>query len=180
MFTNISVMGRVIYIIYSIECYLKEREDIKQWSILLDALWSFPEYDRCIDDYADKVIECTPGCVLDEREDFNTFEYFREDELSILKKLYTKSESTGIVDYLIEKINEIMGHNLYTCIKAPELYSLEIINDTYRYIKNIMGKSTPLVKPFEIYSIYEEQGWGNYELGRTELLAYYEKVAKFV
>ena len=65
IFDDISIMGRVIYIIYVIEIYIKEREVTEDWNRLLEALWSFPEFDKCIDDYAYKVIECTPETILD-------------------------------------------------------------------------------------------------------------------
>ena len=169
MFRNISIMGRVIYIIYALECYLKEREDIERWKILLETLWSFPDYVQCIDDYAYKVIECTPECVLDEREDFKTFEYFNEAALYELKKLYKESACTENINYLMRQINEILASNLYTTVKPPESFSLEIINDTYQYIESIL-KNIPSTKPFEIYSIYDEQCWGDYTIGREELL----------
>ena len=50
IFDDISIMGRVIYIIYVIEIYIKEREVTEDWNRLLEALWSFPEFDKCIDD----------------------------------------------------------------------------------------------------------------------------------
>lgn len=170
MFQDISIMGRVIYIIYTIECYLKEKEDINEWKILLDALWSFPNYDYCIDEYAHKVIECTPECVLDERENFQTFAHFNEADLCELKKLYEKSTCTRIIDYLMEQINEILAFNLYTTVKPPEAFSLKMINDTYRYIEVLMGEQTPSIEPFEIYSIHERDCWGNYTFGKEELL----------
>ena len=52
IFDDISIMGRVIYIIFGIEIYLKEKETAEEWNRLLEALWSFPEYDKCIDEYA--------------------------------------------------------------------------------------------------------------------------------
>lgn len=61
---------------------MKNNDDLNKWSCLLEALWSFPQYKDAIDDYAYKVIECTPESVLDEREDFSTFEYFTEENLS--------------------------------------------------------------------------------------------------
>lgn len=170
MFENISIMGRVVYIIYTIECYLKEKEDIREWEILLDALWSFPDCEHCIDDYAYKVIECTPECVLDEREDFKTFDYFNEADLCELKKLYRESACTRTIDYLMEQINEILASNLYTTIEPPEAHSLNIINDTYQYIEGLMGEKTPSIEPFKIYAIDERQCWGNYTLGKEELL----------
>lgn len=170
MFKNISIMGRVIYIIYVIELYVKEKDNNADWSILLEALWSFTEYEECIDDYAYMVVECRPDVVLDEREDFQTFEYFNAEELCKLKKLYMKSSCTEIVDYLMRQINEILGHNLYTSVKPPESFSLKIMEKTYSYIENLMGENVPIIKPFEIYSIYDWQCWGNYLLGKKELL----------
>lgn len=185
MFENISIMGRVIYIIYAIEVYLTEKDDLTRWNILLEALWSFTQYERNIDDYAYKLIECTPENVLDEREDFSTFEYFREEELYELRNLYSASESTAVVDYFMGKIYEILACNLYTTVKPPEEMSLEIIGETYSYMKKLLGKRLPEVKPFEIYSIYDEDScgkvscWGRYEqIGREALLEHMENISK--
>ena len=38
MFEKISIIGRVVYIIYAIELYIKKYEDISKWNILLDVL----------------------------------------------------------------------------------------------------------------------------------------------
>lgn len=131
IFDDISIMGRVIYIIYVIEIYIKEREVTEEWNRLVEALWSFPEFDKCIDDYAYKVIECTPETILDDREDFTSFEHFSEEE-----------------------------------------FSLRIINETYQYVKNLLGDKTPSTEPFKIYSIHEQHCYGNYTLGKEGLLAH--------
>ena len=170
IFDDISILGRVAYIIFSIETYLKENEDNEKWNILLDALWSFTKFDKCIDDYAYKVIECTPENILDEREDFTTFDYFNEKELNEFKDLYTESEYTKTIDYLMEQINEILACNLYTSVKPPEIYSLNIINETYLYIKQLLGEKTPSIEPFRIYSIYEHTCWRDCTLGKDVLL----------
>ena len=170
MFKNISIMGRVIYIVYVIELYVKENDENADWNILLEALWSFTRYEGCIDDYAYAVIECTPDTVLDEREDFETFEHFSEADLCKLKKLYMESPCTETVDYLMAQINEILAYNLYTSVKPPESFSLKIMEDTYLYIERLMGENIPSIKPFEIYSIYDRRCWGNFLLGKEELL----------
>lgn len=170
MFKNISIMGRVIYIIFVIELYVKENDDHADWNILLEALWSFTKYEGCIDNYAYAVIECTPETVLDEREDFRTFEHFSEEKLCKLKKLYKESSCTETVDHLMAQINEILAYNLYTSVKPPESFSLKIMEDTYLYIKKLMGENVPSIKPFEIYSIYDRRCWGNFLLGKEELL----------
>lgn len=171
-FDEISIMGRVIYIILAIEIYLKEKEYNEGWNRLLEALWSFPEFDGCIDDYAYKVIECTPETILDKREDFKTFEHFSEVELFEFRDLYTKSAYTETVDYLMGQINEILAYNLYTSVKPPETFSLNIIKETYSYIKKILGEKTPSTEPLGIYSIYERTCWGNYTLGKEILFAH--------
>ena len=172
IFDDISIMGRVIYIIYVIEIYIKEREVTEEWNRLLEALWSFPEFDKCIDDYAYKVIECTPETILDDREDFTSFEHFSEEELYVFRDLYTRSTYTQTIDYLMGQINEILAYNLYTSVKPPEEFSLRIINETYQYVMNLLGDKTPSTEPFEIYSIHEQQCYGNYTLGKEGLLAH--------
>jgi len=168
-FEDISIMGRVIYIISAIEIYLKEKEITEDWNRLLEALWSFPEFDKCIDEYAYKVIECTPECILDEREDFATFDHFSEEELYAFRNLYTRSAYTKTIDYLMGQINEILAYNLYTSVKPPEEFSLRIINETYQYIKKLLGEKTPSIEPFAIYSIYEGNCYGNYTMGKETL-----------
>lgn len=170
-FDDISIMGRVIYIIYVIEIYIKEREVTEGWNKLLEALWSFPKFDKSIDDYAYKVIECTPETILDEREDFTSFEHFSEEELYVFRDLYTRSIYTKNIDYLMGQINEILAYNLYTSVNPPEEFSLRIINETYQYVKNLLGDKTPSTEPFEIYSIHECHCYGNYKLGKEVLLA---------
>ena len=172
IFDDISIMGRVIYIIYVIEIYIKEREVTEEWNRLLEVLWSFPEFDKCIDDYAYKVIECTPETILDDREDFTSFEHFSEEELYVFRDLYTRSTYTQTIDYLMGQINEILAYNLYTSVKPPEEFSLRIINETYQYVKNLLGDKTPSTEPFKIYSIHEQHCYGNYTLGKEGLLAH--------
>lgn len=172
IFDDISIMGRVIYIIYVIEIYITEREVTEEWNILLEALWSFPEFDKCIDDYAYKVIECTPETILDEREDFTSFEHFSEEELYAFRDLYTRSTYTQTIDYLMGQINKILAYNLYTSVKPPEEFSLRIINETYRYVKHLLDDKTPSTEPFEIYSIQDQHCYGNYTLGKDVLLAH--------
>ena len=169
MFEKISIIGRVVYIIYAIELYIKKYEDISKWNILLDVLWSFPQYNTCIDEYAYKIIECTPEIILDEREDYTTFEYFIEKELVKFREIYTSSLHTDNINYLITQINQILAHNLYTSIKIPEPISLEIINTTYLFIEKILDKHLPNIELFEIYHITEEKGWGIF-YSKKELL----------
>ena len=160
-FEDISIMGRAVYIIYSIELYLEKKGVEKEWKKLLDTLWSFSEKDMWIDEYSEKVIECMPDTLFDDREDFSTFEYFQEDELYELRELYTKFDDIKVIDYLISKIDDIIGYNLYTSVNPPEKYSLEVINETYQYIKRLLGKDNPSIKPFKIYSIFEGGCWGH-------------------
>ena len=178
IFDDISIMGRVIYIIYVIEIYIKERDVTEEWNKLLEALWSFPEFDKCIDDYAYKVIECTPETILDEREDFTSFEHFSEEELYVFRDLYTRSRYTKTIDYLLGQINDILAYNLYTSVNPPEEYSLRIINETHQYAKNLLGDKTPSTEPFEIYSIHEQHCYGNYTLGKEVLLAHMSESIK--
>ena len=161
-FRNISIMGRVIYIIYSLECYLRINDDLQKWHILFDALWSYPQYEHAIDDYAYKVIECMPECVLDEREDFTDFEYFNEAQLDELKELYLHSPHTEVIENLMKQINEILSYNLYTTVYPPENYSLNVISTTYHYIKKLLNENTPALDDFKIYSIYENDCWGDF------------------
>jgi len=169
MFRDISIMGRVVYIILAIDAYLEGTEEPERWNRLLEALWSYPEFDRRIDDYAYKVIECSPECVLDERADFETFDYFSKEELMELKNLYSTSAYTETVDYLIGQINEILAYNLYTSVEPPEPFSLKTICETHRYIEGLLGENTPAAEPLRVFSIYESECWGNYALGREEI-----------
>lgn len=170
MFKNVSIMGRVIYIVYVIEKYLFAKNEIDRWKILLDALWSYTEYEHCIDNYAYKVIECTPETVLDESEDFTTYEFFSEDTLYELKELYQVSDCTSEVNYLMQQINDIMAYNLYTHREVPEEYSLNVLNVLYVHICELLGDKVPPIQPFEIYSINEQLCWGNYMLSRKHLV----------
>lgn len=161
-FEDISIIGRVAYIVASLERYLEIKDDKVKWKPLFDVLWSFPYYEGRIDDYAYKVIECTPESILDEREDFTNFEYFQEDELDYFKQIYTHSEYTPVIDYLMQQINEILAFNLYTTVKPPEEYSLKIINNTYLYIKKLLKEQTPLINDYKKYSIFDKSCWGNF------------------
>lgn len=161
-FEKISIIGRVAYIIASLETYLEKEDDKNKWATLFDALWSFPNYRGCIDDYAYKIIECTPESVLDEREDFSTFEYFNEVEMEYFKKIYMESKYTKEIEYFLQQINEILAFNLYTTVNPPEEYSLKIISETYMRIRELLRENTPLISDFEKYSIYDNSCWGNF------------------
>lgn len=43
-FESISIIGRVVYIIASLERYLEISDDKNKWKPLFEALWSFPQY----------------------------------------------------------------------------------------------------------------------------------------
>lgn len=170
MFRGISIMGRVIYIIQAIEVYLERAKEQDRWKRMLESLWSYPEYEHCIDDYAYMVVECSPECVLDERADFESFDYFSKEELMELKNLYSTSACTETVDYLMAQINEILAYNLYTSVKPPEPVSLKMICETHRYIEGILGNSTPAAESLTVFSIYERDCWGDYSSGREKVL----------
>ena len=161
-FEKISIIGRIAYIIASLETYLEKEDDKNKWATLFDTLWSFPNYRGCIDDYAYKIIECTPESVLDEREDFSTFEYFNEVEREYFKKIYMESKYTKEIEYFLQKINEILAFNLYTTVNPPEEYSLKIISETYIHIRELLRENTPSISDFEKYSIYDNSCWGNF------------------
>lgn len=161
-FEKISIIGRVAYIIASLETYLEKEYDKNKWATLFDALWSFPNYRGCIDDYAYKIIECTPESVLDERADFSTFEYFNEVEMEYFKKIYMESKYTKEIEYFLQQINDILAFNLYTTVNPPEEYSLKIISETYIRIRELLRENTPLISDFEKYSIYDNSCWGNF------------------
>lgn len=159
-FENISIIGRIAYIIASLERFLEINDDKSKWKPLFEALWSFPQYNGRIDDYAYKVIECMPETILDERDDFSTFEYFTEEELNYFKKIYADSKYTSVIESLLQQVNEILSYNLYTTIKPPEEYSLKIINDTYSYIKELLREHTPSIDDYKKYSIFDNSCWG--------------------
>lgn len=159
-FENISIIGRIAYIIASLERFLEINDDKSKWEPLLEVLWSFPQYNGGIDDYAYKVIECTPETILDEREDFSAFEYFTEEELNYFKKIYTDSKYTSVIEYLLQQVNEILSYNLYTTMEPPEEYSLKIIKDTYFYVKELLREQTPSIDDYKKYSIFDHSCWG--------------------
>lgn len=161
-FDNISIIGRVAYIIASLERFLEINDDKNKWEPLFDALWSFPSYKDCIDDYAYKVIECTPESVLDEREDFSEFEYFTESELESFKKIYKESKYTEEIEYFLQQINEILAINLYTTVKPPEEYSLKIVNQIYSHIRALLKDQTPAISDYDKYSIFDNSCWGRF------------------
>lgn len=167
-FENISIIGRVAYAGFCLEVFLQEKGyDLEEFRLLLDAWWSFAEMEA-VDDYAYKLIECTPETLFDEREDFNTFDYFKAEELTYLKEVYEKCNVLDVIDYVMEQVHEILGFNLYTTVKPPEPYSLKIMEENiYPFLAERLEKM-PKIQPFEIYSIKEDSCWGTFH-SRKEL-----------
>lgn len=160
LFEKISIIGRVAYSSYCLELFLKqENYNLEKWELLMDALWSFSDMEA-VDDYAYKIIECTPETVLDERENFKTFDYFTEEELLFLKELYQSCSDVDVVNYIMEEINEILAFNLYTSSLPPERFSLDIMEkNLYPYMQSKI-KNMPQLEPFELYSIKDCECWG--------------------
>lgn len=70
------------------------------------------------------------------------------------------SKHTPVIEYLLQRVNEILADNLYTTRKPPEDYSLKIINDTYPYIKKLLREHTPPIDDCKKYPIFDNSCWG--------------------
>lgn len=145
--------------------YLKQQGyDLKEWDLFFEALNSFSKF-RYIDDYAYKLVECTPECLLDDREKFKEFEYFSVKELKYLQKLYLKTEPNDlkVIDDMMDYVNQILGANLYTTAKPPEAYSLSVLeNEVIPYMKKKLTE-LPNYEYGDKYSINENDCWGIFE-----------------
>lgn len=172
MFESISIIGRVAYGLYALETYLKKTgENLADWDILLEKLWSFPEFEF-MDDYTDFFIEHLPSAILE----FETYlqgdewEYVSEDEYAALKQLYTHYENIENIETILQLIENMLSVHLYTTIKIPAKASLDIMNmELYPFLQRIL-KQVPTVKPFQLYSITESDCWGEF-YPKEELLA---------
>lgn len=160
MFEEISIIGRVAYAGYCLEVFLKEKGyHLEDFRLLLESLWAFSEMEA-VDDYAYKLIECTPETLFDEREDFNTFDYFNAEELIYMKEVYQNCNDVDVIQYVMEQINEILAFNLYTTVQPPETYSFNIMEkELYPFLAERLERM-PKIEPFQIYSIKEENCWG--------------------
>ena len=160
-FSNISIIGRAAYCIYSLEIYFKENGyNLDEFKLLFDTLWSFSEMEY-VDEYAYKIIEYNPETIFDENEEF---EYLDVDELLIMKNLYMKmhSKDLSVVTFMLDGIYNLMSSHLYTGNTAPATHSLDVINDELLPFIQKKIKKYPDAEMFEIYNINDNSCWGTF------------------
>lgn len=160
-FGNISIIGRVAYCIYSLEVFLLEKGyGLKSFDGVFRALWSFADTE--LPDYEYKVIECRPDTLFDDGEDFKSFNYFSENELLAIKKVYEgmDKEHLNTVNYIMENIGEMLSAHMYTSNKVPAQFSLDLMEkEVIPYIKSHV-ENYPSMDMFLIYNIEDNQCWG--------------------
>lgn len=165
MFEEISIIGRALYVAKIMEIYLTEHDyNLEDFCTMFDAIYSYPKFEY-VDAYCDNLLECNPECVLDERDNFDDCEYIKSDELfkfrQVLKNM--NPDDLEILIYLGNRMEDIIGHNLYTGLTPPEPYSLSILTDDVIPFMQDKIKSMPEVKFDHRFSIYDQCGWGNYD-----------------
>lgn len=158
-FKNISIRGRMAYLLSSFESLLLHYNyDKEAWSGVLEKLWTFTEV-QYIDDWMYEIAEYMPNSILnDTMEDA---EYITEKEFVHLYKLYSNSNQDVI---LFLKI-------IYEC-GTCEIYSklCDYSPNTLKKIEQAIGimkknnVAIVSIEEFKRYSFSECGGWGeNFE-----------------
>lgn len=161
IFEDISILGRVAYALYGLEIYIKEQgEDFSEWENIFHKFWSFSEMEY-IDDYMYKFVEYIPETVLEfDHYIKDDFEYMTEDEFYCVYKLYENCKCIDGVKFILECIEDILAYHMYSGNLPPAGYSLNIVSEKiYPFFQNKLRKK-PEIELFKIYSIYEENCWG--------------------
>ncbi|MBO4997319.1 MAG: hypothetical protein J6D02_04905 [Lachnospira sp.] len=155
VFKNISIIGRVAYLICLFErLLLYYKCDKEEWKIVLEKLWSVTTV-QYMDEWMYEFAEYLPDSILEDTMD--DAEYITESDFNYLNKVYSKTPRDILL--FLEIIFDCQSVELYTTIYDDSPGTLEKVEEGINMLKahNIEIISA---EPFRKYSFKESGGWG--------------------
>ncbi len=152
-FKNISIRGRVAYLLCSLEKLLIYRNaEPSDWNWVLEKLWQYTDMEW-LDDWMS--VELLPECILEDGPE--EFELISESEHCKLRELYGKN--TDDINRMMEIIHNVGTYELYGSIPEHSPATLAKMQEAVDLLE-AEGIDPPDPKPFKEYEFSENRGWG--------------------
>ena len=154
-FKNISIRGRVAYLLSSFEKLLLYHNCEKaEWHGILDKLWTYTSI-KFLDDWMYMIAEYMPNSIL--QDSFDDAEYITQQEFERLKEIYGKSHND--IRIFMQIIYECATCELYSKLYDYSPITLRKIEDAVNILVE-NGIELVDIQPFKQYVFDEANGWG--------------------
>lgn len=154
---NISMNGRIAYIILCIEKYLITKFSDTNWSTLSEWMWKATS--SYWDEWANKFIEIVPEYLYEfetyEKSNFNTI---TKEEYQYFYNLF--KENKEIIDELLQKLLEIEEIYSYSSIPGFGEDAIQIVLETTKILERD-NVELPNLNSVKFSTFNELNGWGN-------------------
>lgn len=157
-FENISLRGRMAYVIMCAERYALAKKPNAEWQPVFKDLWSITE-DIMWDDWSDRVMDLLPEYIYElEAYDPDEFSWLDEEGFKQLKKLYDDMGDawSAILRNLVD-MEEIYA---YTSIPGTGSESIALAEEAIKLVRNC-GIDVPDVEQVAFTSFDDNGGRGN-------------------
>ena len=158
-FVDISIRGRIAYVILCFENYVKVKYPDVDMQPVLRLMWSVVDSSDYIDNSAYKYLEIVPECLF-EKDHYSTdvFEELTEDEYNRFTKILNSDDPD--LNSIMMSVYDIAMEYAYTNITNHG-------NETYEYLDKVIAilnnNSIPLpdIDKVSMSRFSESEGWGH-------------------
>ncbi|MGB3513539.1 MAG: hypothetical protein WBA93_30880 [Microcoleaceae cyanobacterium] len=157
-FRDISIRGRIAYMLLCLEALLKKNNDTRQgWDYLLEKFWMYTNIEF-LDDWQDIAAELLPDSI-EEVSDFESgeFEYLDKENFYSIKLLYSKINEEH--SELIETIYFMGTLELFGALVNNGEQSLKYLKKAHTLFKKNQIKF-PAISSVSRFNFYKNNGWG--------------------
>lgn len=156
-FENISLRGRMAYVIMCAERYALAKKPGVEWQLVFKDLWSIAE-DIMWDDWSDRVMDLLPEYIYElETYDPNEFSWLDEEGFMQLKKLYEgMGDAWAVILRNLVDMEEIYA---YTSIPGTGSESIALAEEAIQLVRDA-GIDIPDIDRVAFSSFSENGGRG--------------------
>ncbi len=157
-FENISLRGRMAFVIMCAERYALAKNPRAEWRPVFKDLWSITE-DIMWDDWSDRVMDLLPECMYElEAYDPDEFSWLDEGGFTQLKNLYDgMGDAWAVILRNLVDMEEIYA---YTSIPGTGFASIALVDEVIELVRNC-GIDVPDVDQVAFTSFDDNGGRGN-------------------
>lgn len=163
-FDNISIRGRVAFVIMCFEKYVSVKYPERDWSRVSEMMWRICDNSDYIDNSANKYMEIIPEYLF-ETDNFAEaeFDYLSEEDFSYFVSIIPNDDQ--ILNTIMHAAYSIAMEYAYVAIEKDAPDTREYIEDTLKALsdENITAPDIQLVSK---YTFDESDGWGHSFDGR--------------
>lgn len=155
-FVNISMNGRMAYLILCVEKYLLSKYPDTDWSIL--AKWMWKSTSDYWDEWGNKFIEIIPEYLFEfDSYETSDFEAISKDEYLYFSNLFRDKQD--IINELLQKLYDMQEVYIYTSIPGNGNEAIQIVLDMCNLLEN-ENVPLPELSIVSFSSFKEKDGWG--------------------